>query len=145
MLRNRVLALLKDHGGPRQGCRSCGGEGSAGIRHNIAQFCQAAKGCDVLFERTWHGTIARGGKESRWRSATRPSRVRWCLTIGPLPEDENAGDHEEREERRDGEATDGETAVGNRLVEKVADGRPQGAREDEGAPEQQGARNVREE
>src|ERR1700704_5812205 len=84
-------------------------------------------------------------KESRWCSATRLSRVRWCLTFGPLPEDENAGDHEEREERRDGEATDGETAVGNRLVEKVADGRTQGAREDEGTPEQQRARNVREE
>src|SRR5258707_12449457 len=126
MLRNRVLALLKDHGGPRQGCRSCGGEGSAGIRHNIAQFCQAAKGCDVLFERTWHGPIARGGKESRWRSATRPSRVRCGLTIGPFPEEENAGDHEEPEERRGGEATDAKTAVRTRRADNAADRLPKG-------------------
>src|SRR5438477_11523029 len=67
------------------------------------------------------------------------------MAFRPLPEDENADDHEDGKKCRDREATDRETAVGYRLVEEIADGRAQGAREDEGAPEQQGARDVREE
>src|SRR6266481_8223504 len=57
----------------------------------------------------------RGRKRESLALGDALSRVRWCLTFGLLPEDENAGDHEQREQRRDGEATDGETAVGNRL------------------------------
>src|ERR1700730_17296861 len=128
-----------------------GGEVAAGRRGHSVQAYSVAHAPSAPFNfaqgRRSRGHLpaqARRCKESPWRLETREQlggrRAR--VASGPLPEDENAGDNEEGKKRRDREATDGETAVGNRLVEKVADGRAQGTREDEGTPEQQRARDV---
>src|SRR5260221_12147923 len=67
------------------------------------------------------------------------------MAAGPLWQDENAGNHEGRENCRGVEATHGKPAIRHRLIEQITYRGAEWAREYEGTPEEKRARDVGEE